>query len=246
MPVSCHAVAGIGLRACAEASKPWCSGLRNRRRTVFADDDVDEPRASARSLPGLMARWRSASAAVRFCTGSITYQLGAVAAGFDDEGPQVNVGAVDVRAPGDDEFSSGGTVRARCRSARQRGDEAGAAGGGANGAVEARGAQAVEEAAVHAGAVEQAHGAGVAVREDRFGAELLAIAASRPAMCRELRPRKCVRSGLAFGADASHGIEQAVGEYSRSRYCATLPHRKPRVTGWSGSPRSFERGRLRR
>src|SRR3984957_8421402 len=36
------------------------------------------------------------------------------------------------------------------------------------------------------------------------------------------------------------GWRRRAGEYSRSRYLATFPQRKPRVTGWAGLPRSFE------
>src|ERR1700722_3196667 len=35
------------------------------------------------------------------------------------------------------------------------------------------------------------------------------------------------------------GYSSRSGEYTRSRYCATLPHRKPCVTGCEGSPSTF-------
>ena len=62
------------------------------------------PSASAGSLPGLMERWRSASAAVRVLTRIDRVELRAVAPRFHDEGPQVHVGAENVRAPGDDQL----------------------------------------------------------------------------------------------------------------------------------------------
>jgi len=39
-----------------------------------------------------------------------------------------------------------------------------------------------------------------------------------------------------FGATLLIGYSTRSGEYTRSRYLATLAQRKPRVTGWTGSP----------
>src|SRR5581483_10249355 len=42
-----------------------------------------------------------------------------------------------------------------------------------------------------------------------------------------------------FGATRRSGYSTRSGEYTRSRYFATLAHKKPRVTGWAGSPWIF-------
>ncbi len=89
---------------------------------------------------------------------------------------------------------------------------AGHAGGGADGAVEARGAEAMKEAAVHACAVEQAHGAGVAVGQDGLGAELGGDGAEAGGDGVEgFVPGDALEAAFAFGADAALGIEQAAG-----------------------------------
>ena len=70
----------------------------------FADDDVHQAERERQIAPGWMRRWRSASAAVRVRIGIDHDQLRAVAPRFDDKRPQMHVGAVNVRGPGDDEF----------------------------------------------------------------------------------------------------------------------------------------------
>ena len=82
-------------------------------------------------------------------------KLRAIAAGFDDERPEVNVGAEDVGAPGNDELRVAELLRFDAVADAEGVGQAGDAGRGADGAVEPRGAEAMEEAAVHAGAVEQ-------------------------------------------------------------------------------------------
>src|ERR1700693_3084208 len=44
------------------------------------------------------------------------------------------------------------------------------------------------------------------------------------------------RPFVLFGATRRIGYSTRWGEYTRSRYLATLAQRKPRVTGWAGSP----------
>ena len=100
----------------------------------------------------------------------MTMRLRAVAAGFFDEGPEVDVVAVDVGAPGDDEAGVGEVLRRRAELDAVDAQEGFAAGAGADGAVELRGTEAMEEAAVHRAEAELADGAGVAVGEDAFGA----------------------------------------------------------------------------
>src|SRR5271154_100716 len=138
-------------------------------------------------------------------------KLRTVAAGFDDERPQMHVGAVNVRGPDDDElrmaelFGLGSILQA------ERGYQGGAAGGGADGPVQPRRAQAMEETAVHAGAVQHPHGTGVAVRENRFGTEFAGN--SREPFGDRVEsfvPGDAGEPAFAFCADTLLGIEQAV------------------------------------
>ena len=197
--------------------------------------------ASAVSLPGLMKKCLSASRAGAVAVRVDGVELRAVAPRFHDERPQVHVGAEDVGAPGEDQLRVAELLGLGAVADAQRLGQAGAAGGGADGAVEPRRAQAVEEAAVHAGAVEQAHGAGVAVGQDGFRAELGGDGVqARGDGVERFVPGDALEAAFAFGARRGAADRAgARGEYSRSRYCATLPHRKPRVTGCAGSPRSL-------
>ncbi len=60
--------------------------------------------ASAVSLPGLMKKCLSLAAPVRLRLRVDGVELRAVAPRFHDERPQVDVGAENVRAPGDDQL----------------------------------------------------------------------------------------------------------------------------------------------
>ena len=66
-----------------------------------------------------------------------------------DEGPEVDVVAVDVGAPGDDEAGVGEILRGGAELDAVDLEEGFAAGGGADGAVELGGAEAVKKSAVH-------------------------------------------------------------------------------------------------
>ena len=98
-------------------------------------------------------------------------EAGAAAAGVDDERPQVDVISVNIGAPGDDEFGFPELFRLGAEAVTEGGHQGRAAGGGTNSAIKTRGAEAVEEAAVHAGVIQQAHGAGVAVGQHGFRTE---------------------------------------------------------------------------
>ena len=97
----------------------------------------------------------------------------------------------------------------------------------------------MEEAAVHAFAIEQAHGSGVTVGEEDSRPNSAAMAARRAAMVSRASSGDTLEAAFALGAHPALGIERRAGEYSRSRYCATFPQRKPRVMGWEASPRSL-------
>ncbi len=129
--------------------------------------------ASARavSLPGLMKICLSAAAAGAVTVRIDDVEFGAVAPRFHDERPQVDVGSENIRAPGDDELGVPELLRLGAVADAERFGHAGHAGGGADGAVEPRRAQAMEKAAVHAAEIQIAHRSGVAVRQDGFRAE---------------------------------------------------------------------------
>src|SRR5205085_5970111 len=101
------------------------------------------------------------------------HQLGAVAPCLLDEGPQVHVVAVNIRSPGDNVLRFGELLRLGAQLLSQNGNEGVAAGGGADGAVQLRGAQAMKEAPVHGSVIQLAQRAAVGVGKDRLGAEVI-------------------------------------------------------------------------
>ncbi len=164
---------------------------------VLADDDVHEGEGQGGIAAGVDEEVLVGGGSGAIAAGVDGVEAGTLAAGFHDEGPEMHVGAEDIGAPGDDEpgvaelFGLGAVADAEGLG------HAGHAGGGADGAVQARGAEAMEEAAVHAFAIEQAHGSGVAVGEDGLGSELARRwRRGGRRWCRGLRPRRCAGSGL--------------------------------------------------
>ncbi len=93
-------------------------------------------------------------------------ELRAIAPGLHDEGPEMHAGGENVCTPGNNEFRMAELFGFGSVLEPQRMHEARAAGGGTDGSIETRSAQAMEKAAVHAGAVQEAHGPCVAVRQD--------------------------------------------------------------------------------
>jgi len=109
-------------------------------------------KASAASVPG---GWRSggpkAYSAVLVRIDGV--ELRTIAAGLNDERPEMHVGAEDVGAPGDDQFGMAELLGLDGMAHAQRVAQTRYTGGGADGAVEPRCAQAVEKTAIHARAV---------------------------------------------------------------------------------------------
>ena len=97
-------------------------------------------------------------------------EAGAGATGLLDEGPEVDVVAVDVGAPRNDEAGVREVLRTGAEARAVDAHHAGAAGAGADGAVKLRRAEAMEEAAIHGAVAELADGAGVAVGQNALGA----------------------------------------------------------------------------
>ena len=93
-------------------------------------------------------------------------QLRALALGLVGEGPEMQVGGDRVAAPDEDQLRLGEVRQVHADLVPVGGRQRRAAGRGADGAVQAGRAQPVEEAARHGLALQQAHGAGIAVGED--------------------------------------------------------------------------------
>src|SRR5208282_1642706 len=98
------------------------------------------------------------------------YQLRALAASFFNEGPEMNVIAVNIRAPGDEVARMRKLLRLGAELDANHRFQAFFAGSGADAALQLRSAQAVEETAVHGSAVERAERASIRVGQDGFGA----------------------------------------------------------------------------
>ena len=92
--------------------------------------------------------------------------------------------------------------------------------GRTDGAVEPGRAQAMEEAAIHASAVQQAHGSGVAVGQDRLRSELGGDLRSRVAMVssassQEMRSKRPAPFAPSAAADKAGGPESTRAEILR-------------------------------
>ncbi len=161
------------------------------------------------------------------------HQLRAVAFGLFHERPQVDVIAVDIRAPGDDV--------ARVRELLGLGADLGAinaadtrlAWRGTNRAVEPRCAQAVKEAVVHRAAIQYPQRPAIGVRKNRLAAELVHdVLEARRDGGQRLVPGDALEiaeTALActFGRGALHRIEHAVGRINTVQVLCHLSAQKP-------------------
>ena len=98
----------------------------------------------------------------------------AFAAGLLDHGPEMDVVAVDVRTPGEDELGEAKVFGGSAELFSVDSVPGHATGFRTDGAVESAGAQAVKEAAVHGAVTEYADGARIAVGQDGLGAVFVA------------------------------------------------------------------------
>ena len=126
------------------------------------------PRARAASVPGRIGIHQSDFAAVGLRVRVDGDDLRAALAGLVLDRPEVDVGDGGVRAPVDDVAAVHRRLGVDHRPGAERDVAAGRAGGGADGAVEQRRPEPVEEPPVEAGVLQLAHRAGVAVRQDRL------------------------------------------------------------------------------
>src|ERR1017187_8055022 len=93
----------------------------------------------------------------------------------------------------------------------------------------------MEEAAVHAEAVEESHGAGVVVGENRLGSVLLGDGGEALGDGVErFVPGDAREAAFAFGADALLRIEQAAGRVFALQILRDLPAQEPARDGMGG------------
>ena len=164
--------------------------------------------------------------------------------------PEVNVVAVDVRAPGDDQLRAMKLLGVGAELAAVDGEDGVAAGGGADGAVELGGAEPMEEAAVHGAVAEHADGAGVAVGQDGFGAVLLGDGrepmrrSASSASSQEMRSKLSAslpggQWTLGDAGAAAHGIEQPIGRVDAIEIAGDLAAEETAGDRVAGSPATF-------
>ncbi len=123
---------------------------------IFVDDDVHQAERERGIGAGIDGQVPVGQLRGARAVGIDDHQLRAFAASFFDEGPEMNVVAVNVRAPGDDVARMRKLFRLGAELDANHRFQAFFAGGGADAALQLRSAQAVEEAAVHGSAVERA------------------------------------------------------------------------------------------
>ena len=137
-------------------------------------------------------------------------ELGAVPPRFHNEGPQMYVGAENVGAPGEDQPRMAELLRLGSVTHSQRLGHSRGSGSRTDSAVEARGAQAVKEPAIHARTVQQPHGSGVAIGQDGLGSEFICDGAQTAGDgIQRFVPGDALEAPLALGPDAALRIEQA-------------------------------------
>ena len=140
---------------------------------LLRKDDVHHAQHQGRVRAGVNGQVPVCQARGAGLVGIDDDQPGTVAAGLLYLRPQVDGIAVDICAPGDDQARAMELLRIRAQLAPVDREQRVAARGGADGAVQLRGAQPVEEAAIHGAVVEHAHGAGIGVGQDGLRPVLL-------------------------------------------------------------------------
>ena len=124
--------------------------------------------------------------------------------------PEMQVGCDRIAAPDQDQF---GVLELLEVGADRTADGiaiTGGAGGGADGAIEQRGAQLVEKAQRHRFALHQAHGAAIAIRQDGLRVAFCDWLQARCDGVEGLVPADAFEFALALAAHAAHRIQHAV------------------------------------
>ena len=138
------------------------------------------------------------------------HQPRAVALGLLGKGPEVQVRGDRVAAPDQDQPALGVVLDMHAHLGAVGGDQRLAAGVGADGAVQPRRTQPVEEARGHAVALHQAHGAGVAVGQD--GLRVARGDGLQPGGdgVERLVPADGLEAAAALGAHAAQRLQHAL------------------------------------
>ena len=170
----------------------------------FFDDDAHQAERQSRVRAGLDGDVPVGHAGGAGEVGVDDHQPGALAARFFDEGPQVNVIAVDIRGPGDDVPGMAEVFRVCAQLFPIDRYQGIAACSGADGAIELRGAEPMKEAAIHGAIAEHTHGPRVGIGQDGLRTVLLG---DQPQPFRD--QVQCL-----VPADAFEGISLAAGGHS--------------------------------
>ena len=135
----------------------------------------------------------------------------AIPLGLLYQAPEVQVARDRIAAPDHDQLRFGKKFHLHAHLAAQRLYQRLGPGGGADGAVQQRGAQAVEKPRGHALALNQPHGAGIAVGHDRFGVSRGDRVQLRGDVVQRLVPTHRLEPPRTFGSHAPERLEQALG-----------------------------------
>ena len=147
-------------------------------------------------------------------------QLRAAPLGFLRARPEMQVRGDRIAAPDDDQLRILELFEVGADGGADGVLVAGGAGHRADGAVEQRGAEVVEEARRHRLALHQSHGAAIAVRQDRLRRAAGDIAQLIGDLAKRFVPADALELALAFFADAAHRMQQAfrmVGAFGVAR-----------------------------
>ena len=132
----------------------------------FLDDDAHQAKCQSRVRARLNGNVPVSGLGRACAIGIDDHQPRAVAPCFFDEGPQVNVIAVDIRRPRDDVFCVAEVFRVRAQLFPVHRDDGIGACSRAYSAIQARGAKPVEEASIHGAITEHGHVPGIGVGKD--------------------------------------------------------------------------------
>ena len=172
-------------------------------------------------------------------------------AGLLDERPQVDVVAVHVGAPADDEPGVGKILRLRAALLPVDPQQRLAARGRADGPVQLRRAQPMEEAPIHRAVAQLPDGTRVAVRQHTLRTPLGGDGPQpRGDLGQSFVPRNALEGGellpaperpLGHAGAAPHGIEQAVGRVDMIEVARYLAAQKATRDGMRGIARELHR-----
>ena len=138
-------------------------------------------------------------------------QLGAIALGLHRIAPKMQVAANAVAAPNQDQPAFGKKLHPHAQLAAIGVQQSLRPGTGANGAVQQGGAQLVEKAPVHALALHQAHGAGIAVGQDGLRVGLGDAVQPGADIGQRIVPAHRLKLAAALGPHPLHRLQHPVG-----------------------------------